>query len=315
MNILFYGYGNHAKSIKKYLDEIIKSKKRYCFLNKNNKNFDNITFFNEISEVENKFKNFSCVFITSPNELHLSHLKDCINLKIPYIYVEKPALGIEDYLAKRNGNNGIKFLQIGYQYNYEPAIIKLKNIINEKSFGSLLRLDIFFGKGIAFKDDFKNKWRSKNINAVSETFGSHLINIIIFLLGKENIKVCKSLTKQSNENSFFDTFHFSGFTKDSIMFSLTASWGSPLNQTIKAYFSDMVWTYDMEKIVKKYPRDCFNEQGLFMNPPTIIEECGKQGIKASVSSFLKKMMSNQEYEFEFNNSSFVYDLLYKEDIL
>ena len=110
--------------------------------------------------------------ITSPNEYHLSHLKDCINLKIPYIYVEKPAIGIEDYLTNNNENNGIKFLQIGYQYNYEPAIIQLKNIINEKSFGSLLRLDIFFGKGIAFKDDFTNKWRSRNINAVSETLGS-----------------------------------------------------------------------------------------------------------------------------------------------
>ena len=314
MNILFYGYGNHAKSIKKYLDEIIKSKKRYCFLNKNNKNFDNITFFNDIYEAENKFKKFTCAFITSPNEYHLSHLKDCINLKIPYIYVEKPAIGVEDYLINNNENNSIKFLQIGYQYNYEPAIIQLKNIINKNSFGSLLRLDIFFGKGIAFKEDFANKWRSRNINAVSETLGSHLINILIFLLGKENIKVSKSLTKKSNENNFFDTFHFSGFTKDSIMFSLTASWGSPLNQTIKAYFSDMVWSYDMERIIKNYPRDCFNEKGLFAYPPKIIEECKKQGIKASVSSFLKKVLSNQAYEFEFNNSSFVYDLLYKKEI-
>ena len=193
-------------------------------------------------------------------------------------------------------------------------MIQLKNIINEKSFGSLLRLDIFFGKGIAFKDDFTNKWRSRNINAVSETLGSHLINILIFLLCKENIKAYKSLTKQSNENHFFDTFHFSGFTRDSMMFSLTASWGSPLNQTIKAYFSDMVWSYDMDRIIKNYPRDCFNEKGLFKYPPTIIENCKKQGIKASVSSFLKKVISNQEYDFEFNNSSFSYDLLYKKDI-
>ena len=314
MNILFYGYGNHAKKIKRYLDEIIKSKKSYCFVNKNNKNFDNITFFNDIYEAKNKFKKFSCVFITSPNENHLSHLKDCINLKIPYIYVEKPALGVEDYLKNNNEINGIKFLQIGYQYNYEPAIIQLKNIINKKTFGSLLRLDIFFGKGIAFKEDFADKWRSKNINAISETLGSHLINIIIFLLGKENIKVCKNLTKESNENNFYDTVHFFGFTKDSIMFSLTASWGSPLNQTIKAYFSDMVWSYDMERIIKNYPRDCFNEKGLFTYPPTIIENCKKQGIKASVSSFLKKVVSNQKYDFEFNNSSIVYDLLYKKAI-
>ena len=141
-------------------------------------------------------------------------------------------------------------MQIGYQYNYEPALIKLKHIIEENTFGSLLRLDMFFGKGIAFHDDFKKKWRSNNINAISETLGCHLVNIAVFLLGKENIKFSKGLTKQSSENQFFDTYHFSGFTKDSVMFSLTASWGSPLNQSIKAYFSDMVWSYDMEKITK-----------------------------------------------------------------
>lgn len=105
----------------------------------------------------------------------------------------------------------------------------------------------FFGKGIAFKDYFENKWPSQNINSVSETLGSHLINILIFLLGKENIKVIKSLNKQSEENRFFDTYHFAGFTKDSIMFSMTASCGNPLNQTTKAYFSVMIWSYDMEK--------------------------------------------------------------------
>ena len=56
MNILFYGYGNHAKRIKKYLDEILKLKKTYCFLNKNNKNIDNVNFFNDINKAEKKFK-------------------------------------------------------------------------------------------------------------------------------------------------------------------------------------------------------------------------------------------------------------------
>ena len=109
MNILFYGYGNHAKRIKKYLDEIIKFPKTYCFINKNNKNIDNKTSL-IIFLRQKKVQKFSCVFITSPNEYHLSHLQDCINLKIPYIYVEKPALGVEDYLTNTNENNGIKFL-------------------------------------------------------------------------------------------------------------------------------------------------------------------------------------------------------------
>lgn len=72
----------------------------------------------------------------------------------------------------------------------------------------------------------------------------------------------------------------------------------------------MIW----KKIIKNYPRDCFNKEGLFKYPPKIIERCKKQGIRASISSFLKKVISNQEYDFEFNNSSYVYDLLYSKDI-
>ena len=37
MKILFYGYGNHAKRIKKYLDEYIYIPKSYCFINKSKK--------------------------------------------------------------------------------------------------------------------------------------------------------------------------------------------------------------------------------------------------------------------------------------
>ena len=37
MKILFYGYGNHAKRIKKVLDEYIYIPKSYCFINKSKK--------------------------------------------------------------------------------------------------------------------------------------------------------------------------------------------------------------------------------------------------------------------------------------
>lgn len=309
MNILFYGYGNHAKRIKKYLDEYLTIPKNYCFIKKSIENINKVDSFNDISEAIKKFKQFSCVFIASPNKYHLEHFKDCINFKIPYIYIEKPAIGIEEFLQKNSLNKSIKFLQIGYHYNYTPAIKKLKNIIEANSFGSLIRLDIFFGKGIAFKDNFLEGWRAQKHSQISETLGSHLLNIAIYLLGRENIKYNKSIIKKSVENSFYDTYHFSGFTKDSIMFSLTASWGSPLNQSIKAYFSNLIWSYDMKNISKKYPRDCFDESGLFKAPPETFEDCEHPGIKTSISSFIDKVLSGKDYIFELNNSGFTYELL------
>ena len=311
MNILFYGYGNHSKRIKNYLDNHLKIPKKYCYLSKNIKKVNQVNSFVHINDAIKKFKNFSCVFITSPNDYHLKHLKDCINFQIPYIYVEKPAIGIEEFLKNTSFDLPIKFLQIGYQYNYSPAIRKLKSIIEDNSYGSLLRLDLYFGKGIAFKDNFADGWRSQNIDQISETLGSHLLNIAIDLLGKNNLEASKSIIKKSPENGFHDTFHFSGFTKNAVMYSLTASWGSPLNNSIKAYFSNLIWSYDMQTITKSYPRDSFDEKGLFKIPPTTTEECVHEGINSSLSNFIDKVMTNKKFKFEFNNSSFTHKLLKK----
>ena len=87
MNILFYGYGNHARRIKKCLDKYIKSSVSYCFINKSKEKINDVDCFNSIEECFLKFKEFKCVFITSPNEYHLEHLKNCLNYKIQIYFV------------------------------------------------------------------------------------------------------------------------------------------------------------------------------------------------------------------------------------
>ena len=110
---------------------------------------------------------------------------------------------------------------------------------------------------------------------------------------------------------FNDTFHFLGLTEKKVLISLTASWGSPLEQRIKAYFSDLIWEYDMEYISQSYPRDCFDPNGLFKKPKTFKESSIHNGISSSISSFVEKVLSNQRYEYEFNNAGSTFDLLFK----
>ena len=312
MNILFYGYGNHARRIKKYLDEYIKIPKSYCYLNRNIKKIDNKDTFKSIKESLDVFNDFSCAFITSPNDYHLEHLKDCLKYRIPYIYIEKPAIGVEEYFRDpKLINYDLKFVQVGYQYNYSPPIKDLKNILENNSYGHLLKLDLFFGKGLSFKENFAEEWRSKQRKAIAETLGCHLLNICIFLLGENNISTIRTVIKKSGENGFHDTYHACGLTNKSEMFSLTASWGSPLEQTITAYFSDLVWKFDMQYIYKTFPRNCFNENGYFEKPPTKTELHNKIGIESSISSFIEKVLSKRNYQFEFNNSALTSELLLK----
>ena len=54
---------------------------------------------------------------------------------------------------------------------------KLEEIINKKKFGELIRLDMFVGHGLAFKEGFEESWRANEKNALLETVLSHLINL------------------------------------------------------------------------------------------------------------------------------------------
>ena len=117
--------------------------------------------------------------------------------------------------------------------------------------------------------------------------------------------------KKSSENGFYDTYHACGLTRKAEMFSLTASWGSPLEQKITAYFSDLVWESDMQQIFKSFPRDCFDENGYFIKPSTSVEVSEQIGINPSISSFIDKVLSKKKYQFEFNNSSLTSELLLK----
>ena len=92
-----------------------------------------------------------------------------------------------------------------------------------------------------------------------------------FLLGGKGIKSIFTKIKKSSEHGFYDTYHACGLTTKAEMFSLTASWGSPLEQKITAYFSDLVWESDMQQIFKSFPRDCFDENGYFIKPSTSVE--------------------------------------------
>ena len=71
----------------------------------------------------------------------------------------------------------------------------------------------------------------------------------------------------------------------------------------------MVWSYDMKKISKSYPRNCFNNDGFFEEPPLYEEISEHGGIKSSILYFIEKVISNKKFNYEFNNSSYINQLI------
>jgi len=305
MHILFYGYGSHAKKIKSCCDEffILKEKPIYSGIRRSKTETD-IEIYHSIEEVLSKKSEIDCVFITANNSNHLNIFKKCIEKEIKFIYVEKPAIGVQNFFKNcpLELTEKIKYIQIGYHMAYAEAFIKLKDIIDSQKFGELTRFDFFLGHGLAFKESFEKTWRSKEKFALIETLLCHLINISIYLKDLDSFNNLNSISKLNEINKKKDTEHITFTTNDGALFSLTASWGSPLEKSAKAYFSNGIWEYDFQKTTLKYPRDNFDSKGFFIPPMKKTYNCEFLGIRPSIFYFLEQVKKNKFKMHEFNNS-------------
>ena len=305
MHILFYGYGSHAKKLKTCCEDYFKSKSKILFsgIRRSSVNTD-INMFDSLEEVCKLNAEINCVFIAANNNYHLDIFKKCLKKKIKFIYIEKPALGVQSFFEKCPSNlkKEIKYVQIGYHMAYAEAFLKLKKIINNKKLGELIRLDLFSGHGLAFKSDFKRSWRANEQYALLETVLSHLINLSLNLTGADNIYNLNTSSRLNEINKIKDTEHITYNNREGALFSLTASWGSPLERTVKAYFSNGIWEYDFNDIVIKFPRDTFDSNNLFTQPKCHLENCKFNGLKSSVNYFLEQVTKNKPRKHEFNNS-------------
>ena len=128
MHILFFGYGSHAKIIKSFCDEYFISKgiPIYSGIKRSWIKTD-INIYKSVDEVISKNGKIDCVFITANNSSHLEIFKTCIEKKIKFIYIEKPAIGVQEFFENcpMESKKEIKFIQVGYHMLYSQAFISL----------------------------------------------------------------------------------------------------------------------------------------------------------------------------------------------
>ena len=163
---------------------------------------------------------------------------------------------------------------------------------------------MFSGHGIAYKKNFQDSWRAKDKKSIIDTVLSHLINLILNISGDFFPSRDIALINKNEDNGFYDSCHLAGVLKNGALYSLTASWGSPLKNIVKAYFSDGIWTYDYDKgrIIEESPRDVFDSKGFFIPPNMKIKNSKINGLENSIKHFFDKLLKNQQDIFEFNKS-------------
>ena len=114
-----------------------------------------------------------------------------------HIHLDKPASGtLEQYkhlldTAKAQG----LVVQLGYMYRYNPAVLKLLDMVKRGQLGPIHAINAEMS--IVHSDDYR-RWLRNFPGGDMYIFGCHLIDLIIYLLGKPK-KVLSSIVP-SNKN-------------------------------------------------------------------------------------------------------------------
>ncbi len=156
----------------------------------------NIPFFENLEEATN-FKKCDIILITIPYS-ERTKVFEQIKDKCNGIFFEKPfalTLSQHEYFSNYFKNYAVT---IGYQRRHMGIVKTLKNIINQKLFGSLVSIKINFGD-IHYKfDGFRSKKENSGGGIFFET-GSHWIDTVLFTSNAKNIKNFKAYKKKIDE--------------------------------------------------------------------------------------------------------------------
>jgi predicted dehydrogenase len=200
--------------------------------------YPSVRFITDLDSVINN-KSVNAVIISTPAVTHYNIAKSAL-LSGKDVFVEKPiALKIEETkdlikIAKHNK----RILMVGHLLEYHPAVLKLKNLIEKKTLGSVYYIET----------RRLNLGKIRREENVLWSLATHDIATIIFLLGKMPLAVDAtggSYIQKKIEDLAFLTLHF----PDNILAHISVNWLSPrkireitvVGSRKMAIFDDMVF--------------------------------------------------------------------------
>ena len=295
MKILIYGFGRMGLthfSILNGLDSnhnfsvIEPNKLLRTILNKN----INAKFYSDDLDLKTPF---DITIITTPPSAHYNLLEKSINRGDKKIFIEKPFGGYTN--IKFNRIFETKNICIGYVLRFNPCIQWVKSNINPEDIKSI--------HGQYLSNTIEKKptgWRNGPFSGVLNEMGSHIIDLIQYIVGTNKMKVISS-KKESVISDIDDVVEATLKTENNITVSIHLNWvkkevrkpvfginiemknGYIDQQQINKYngrnFIEKVAVTDLVKKVPFYLRGIdFTDQ--------IIDLLGNQKIMASVNDAL-----------------------------
>lgn len=190
MKILIYGFGRmgltHYSILKGLRSDITFSiiEPNKVLLLILEKNIDASFYFDD-SQLKEAF---DITLITSPPSFHLQLLNNSIKRGDKKIFIEKPFGGHRNINFNKFFNS--KQLYIGYVLRFNPCIQWIKSNISTKNIKSI------HGKYLSNTIEKKPKgWRNGVYSGVLNEMGSHIIDLIQYIIGTNEMKVETSKTQ------------------------------------------------------------------------------------------------------------------------
>lgn len=125
------------------------------------------------------------VVICTPPDSHFEYAKMALEAK-KHVLVEKPFTqnSSQSSALLELVKNSEKTLRCGFNHRFHPALLELKNIIDDGRLGSVKFSRSLYGIGL--RDEYRKEWRANPKIAAGGQFmeqGSHLIDLMQFLVG------------------------------------------------------------------------------------------------------------------------------------
>jgi predicted dehydrogenase len=218
MKILIYGFGRmglthfsilNGLNSKLEFSVIEPNKLLRTILNKNIK----AKFYSDDSYLKEPF---DITLITTPPSIHLQLLEKSIKRGDKKIFIEKPFGGYTN--INFDNINVDKNIYIGYVLRFNPCIQWVKSNINS------LEIKSIHGQYLSNTIEKKPKgWRNGPFSGVLNEMGSHVIDLIQYIVGNDQMEVVSS-KKESIISDIDDIVEATLKTENDVSVSLYFNW-------------------------------------------------------------------------------------------
>jgi len=249
------------------------------------------------------------IIIASPNDTHYHYIKRLLKNFSGYIFCEKPPVTtIEDLLElDKISEEDKKRIFFNFNLRFSEINHQIKNQLKEKNLGKLIHINIISSKGIAFKDEYLESWRSdgsKNLHNILDAITIHFIDLFNYHLGKI-IDYNYQPNLFSTNGTSFDTINLNLKYENNVTVSILNSYAAPLYNEISIIGTNGILLIKNDELQLFSPRDTFDKNGFFIMPPKLESQSFnfnqefQKSTEKSLDYFLNKVDKNEPIDLQY----------------